>query len=56
MPDFHLVVKRPFASYGVGQRITDPAEVEKHLHRTDVVRVLADIVEAKPATASVAGG
>lgn len=53
---YHLVVKRPFASYGVGQRITDPGEVEKHLHRPDVVRVLAEAVEAKPATASAAEG
>lgn len=56
MSDFHLVVKRPFASYVVGQRITDPADVEKHMHRADVVRMLADAAEAKPATASAAEG
>lgn len=44
--EYHLVVKRPFASYAVGQRITDPAEVEKHLHRSDVVRVLAELPAA----------
>ncbi len=49
--NFHLVVTQHFASFQKGDRITDPALVEKHKNSPFVVKV-ASQTPATPAAAA----